>query len=618
MLRTIFLYTVILFLGIRVSFAQERPNIVWITTEDNSARWLRLYDAENGVPMPNVEKLADHGIVFNNAFSNGAVCSVARSTLLSGCYAPRVGSQFHRHAFAVPIPEGSKTYPEYFKEAGYYTANCHKEDYNFKVSNIWDESSRKATYKNRKPGQPFFQVWSLHDTHESRMHKLLDDRDEATLITKPNSVQLYPYHPNTPAFKKSYAHYYDKHRDDDQRIGKLLKQLEDDGLMDKTIIFYYGDHGGTLPRSKGYIYESGLQVPFVVYIPEKWKHLFPAQIGSRVDGFVSFVDFAPTVLNLAGIKVPEQMDGKPFLGKGVSLDELNKREETFGHADRFDEKYDLVRSYRKGKYKYMRSYQPFNMDGLFNDYRYKQIGYKEWRALYDAGKLNDVQKAFFEKRAPEALYNIETDPHEINNLANEPVYAEKLKEMRTLLLDKVQSLPDLSFYPEPYLEKEAGSNPVKFGLAHKADIEELIAIADLQLLPYKKAKSGIKKALKSANPWKRYWGIIVCSAFDKEAEAFVPQIKKMLDNDAENLVRMRAAESLALINGDNPVSAFESLLKGNQNPLEILLILNSATLLETLNPDLQFKFDAEALLKTAEGDKYKSDWIGRRIEFLSR
>ncbi|WP_068473006.1 sulfatase family protein [Saccharicrinis aurantiacus] len=617
-IKIVFLFVVFLLIIEGIS-AQEKPNIVWITTEDNSARWLRLYDAENGVPMPNVEKLADHGLVFNNAFSNGAVCSVARSTLLTGCYGPRVGSQFHRHAFAVPMPNGLRTYPEYFKEAGYYTANCAKTDYNFDVDvhGIWDACSKQASFRNRKPGQPFLQVWSLQDTHESRMHKLLDNRDESTLITRPNSVKIYPYHPNTPAFRKSYAHYYDKHRDDDKRIGALIQQLEEDDLMDNTIIFYYGDHGGTLPRSKGYIYESGLQVPFVVYIPEKWKHLFPAQAGERIDGFVSFVDFAPTILNLAGIEVPKQMDGIPFLGEGVKLSKLNKREETYGHADRFDEKYDLVRSYRKGKYKYMRSYQPFNIDGLYNDYRYQQVGYKEWRSLYDANKLNAIQSAFFEKRAPEALYDIEADPHETVNLAADPAYAKTLAKMRKGLSQQFLSINDLSFYPEAYLEKAALENPVQFGLDHHKEIAELMAIADLELKPFNEVKSDIKKALVSTNPWKRYWALIVCSSFGDEAKEFIPEAIQIVKNDSEVLVKLRAAEYLALIGEKNPVKIFETLLSNNQNPLEILLILNSATLLKTLDSDLEFVLNAEALLKTGGGDKNKEKWIQRRIEFLS-
>lgn len=603
--------------GVSASAAPARPNIVWITTEDNSATWLRLYDKEHGVPMPNVEKLAAHGLVFNRAFSNGAVCSVARSTLLSGCYTTRVGAQFHRKAVPVPFPDGLEAYPAYFRKAGYYTANCSKTDYNFNVDGeVWDACSKQASFRDRQPGQPFFQVWSLQDTHESRMHQLLDDRDPETLITRPSGVQLYPYHPDTPLFRKSYAHYYDKHRDDDVRIGKLIGQLEEAGVMDDTIIFYYGDHGGTLPRSKGYAYESGLRVPFVVYVPTKWQHLFPAPAGSRIDGFVSFIDFAPTVLRLAGIEVPDQMDGVPFLGKGVKLDELNRRDETFCHADRFDEKYDLVRTFRKGHFKYMRSYQPFNMDSLYNNYRYKQAAYREWHDLYVAGKLNAAQSQFFEARPAECLYDLAKDPNEVHNLAKDPQYAAQLKMMRGRLSEKVKSLPDLSFYPESYLTEVAFTNPVAFGQQHKADIAALVDVADLNLLSFAEARSGIAAALNSDDPWTRYWGLIVCSSFGKEAREFYNIAKALAGTDPEPLVRTRAAEFLGLTGQLDPIPAFQSILAECDTDIEVLLALNSATLMKTWLPELAFEFDEAAILKLAGEEKNNLDWLNRRLDYL--
>ncbi|WP_240729824.1 sulfatase-like hydrolase/transferase [Flavobacterium sp. ASW18X] len=595
---------------------QEKPNIVWITTEDNSAIWLKLYDPENGVSMPNVEALAAEGIVFNNAFSNGAVCSVARSTLISGTYAPRTGSQFHRNAFEVPLPEGLKSYPEYLKEAGYYMANCAKEDYNFELDGIWDDSSKQASYRNRKEGQPFMQVWSLHDTHEGSMHKRLDDYAITDLHRNPKEITVFPYHPNTPTFRKSYAYYYEKHRHDDTRIGELVAQLKEDQVLDNTIIFYYGDHGGVLPRSKGYIYESGLQVPLVVYIPEKWQHLFPAKAGSRVDGFVSFVDFAPTLLNLAGVAIPKQMDGKAFMGKDVSLQELNRQQLTIGHADRFDEKYDLVRSIRIGNYKYIRNYQPFNVDALYNAYRYKQKAYQEWLALYRKGALTATQAAFFKARPVEQLFNVSTDPHEIKNLANSPQFAEKLQELRKALNDKVKAWPDLSFYPESYLRQHAINNPVDFGQKHKKEIGELIAIANLELLPFTEAKAEIAKALKSDNPWKRYWALIVCSAFEEEAIAFTPIIRNLKENDDEVLVRLRAIEYLGLTAQENPVTALEKLLREKHGLLDNLMILNTASLFKTLDNQLTFKLNKELLLSSAEGDKNGEYWINGRIQFL--
>ncbi|MBI2479539.1 MAG: sulfatase-like hydrolase/transferase, partial [Planctomycetia bacterium] len=179
----------------------------------------------------------------------------------------------------------------------------------------------------------------------------------------------------------TYARYHDRIQAVDQEIGEVVDQLAADGLLEDTFVFYFGDHGGVLPRGKGYAYESGLHVPLVVRVPANWKHLVDAEAGTSVSGFVSFIDFGPTLLNLAGIDVPVAVDGRPFLGKGVSLDEVNRRDEAFGYADRFDEKYDLVRTLRKGKYEYVRSYQPFNFDGLQNNYRYKMLAYAEWREL---------------------------------------------------------------------------------------------------------------------------------------------------------------------------------------------------------------------------------------------
>ena len=329
---------------------QDKPNIVWIVSEDNSAKWLRLYN-EGGAPMPYVERLARVGITFNNAFSCAPVCSVARSTIISGCYAPRLGAQYHRKQATVAMPDGLKMFPWYLRKNGYHTTNNSKEDYNFHPADkkgVWDASSRKANYKNRKPGQPFFHVQNFGTTHEG---KTFGDPLKFQLKTDPAKVRLAAYHPDTPVFRRSYAHYLDNHMTVDTQIGAFLKKLEIDGLLDDTFIFYYGDHGGVMPGSKGYANESGLRVPMVVSVPKNWQHLAPTPTRTRVDGFVEFVDLSATVLNLAGVEIPTAIDGKPFLGKGVTLEELNKRDQSFGYADRFDEKYDLVRTLRKGKFR---------------------------------------------------------------------------------------------------------------------------------------------------------------------------------------------------------------------------------------------------------------------------
>lgn len=594
--------------------AQDTPNIVWLVSEDNSKHYLKLYE-EGGAPMPAIEKLAKEGIVFEHAFSNAPVCSVARSTIISGCYAPRVGVQYHRRMQFATLPQGLQMFPAYLRQAGYYTTNNSKEDYNFKKPyGVWDQSSRQASYRNRKEGQPFFHVQNFGRSHEGQLHFSKKKMETEKTITDPETVAVFPYHPNTPLYRYTNAKYRDLHMEVDTQIGEFIKQLAADGELENTIIFYYGDHGGVLPRGKGYIYESGLHVPMVVRFPKKWQHLAPATPGTRMDGFVQFVDLAPTVLNLAGISRPGQMDGRPFLGKGVKKSALNRKNLAFSYADRFDEKYDLVRAIRKGRFKYMRNFQPFNFDGLFNFYRYKMLAFKEWRELYDQGKLNEAQSQFFEARSAEALYDLDEDPHEINNLADNPAYAKILKQLRRTLDRQLKSMPDLSFYPEPYFLEKGLDNPVAFGQAGKKEIAKLINIANLSLKPFSKAQKGITKALDSDNPWERYWGLIVCSTFGEEAKPLYTKARKIASSDPEILVRTRAAEFMGLTGQKGLVSVLKDVLKKAKNQTEANLILNTVTLLQERRPDLSFDLSRDMF--PAQWTAKPNDLVNRRLEYL--
>lgn len=590
--------------------AADKPNVLWIMSEDNSVHYLKLF-SEHGAPAPNIEALAADGLVFEHAFSNAPVCSVARTTLITSCYGPRIGTQFHRRSKTAAMPEGLKMFPAYLREAGYYTTNNSKEDYNaIKSKEVWDNSSKKASWRNRPEGAPFFHVQTYTFSHESSLHFNERTFQEEPTKTDPDSVHLAGYHPDTPLFRYTHARYHDRMGVIDDAVGELVGQLEKEGLLEDTFIFYFGDHGGVLPRSKGYIYESGLHVPLVVRIPKNWAHLVDAKPNTRVPGFVSFIDFGPTVLNLAGVKVPEQVDGKPFLGEGVTMAEVNQRDESFGYADRFDEKYDLCRSIRKGKFHYIRNYQPFYPDGLQNNYRYKMLAYEEWRTLYHEGKLNEAQSQFFEARPAEQLFDVETDPHEVKNLADDPAFADTLKDLRGRLVAQVKGMPDLSMYPENYLYENVFDNPVAFGQAHKEEIGKLVNIADLSLLSFDEAKSGIEMALKSENPWERYWGLIVCSSFGEEAETMTGSAKAMLD-DPELLVRVRAAEFLGITGAGDPLPALYGVLKESTSDVEALLTLNTVAFLHDLKPK-GYAFDVSQVDFT----KFKGE-VDRRVEYLS-
>lgn len=590
--------------------AADKPNFVWIISEDNSHHYLEHF-FPGGAPTPNIVAMADHGVTYDHAFSNAPVCSVARSTLITSCHAPRIGTQYHRRSAMAPMPEGVRMFPAYLRDTGYYTTNNSKTDYNATPGkDVWDISSNKAHWRNRKAGQPFFHKVSYGQSHEGSLHFSRQQMENQKTTTDPTTVALPPYHPDTPTFRYTHARYRDNIRTIDGLVGKVLAQLEEDGELENTFVFYFGDHGGVLPRGKGYAFESGLHVPLVVRIPEHFKHLANAKFAARAKGFVSFVDFGPTLLNLAGAEIPNGIDGRPFLGENIAWDEVEARDTAFGYADRFDEKYDLVRTLRKGKFTYQRNYQPFNFDSLQNDYRYKMIAYREWRDLYQAGKLDAVQSQFHEPRAAEALYDIETDPHEVNNLATNPKYAETLGAMRTLLTGQVKAINDLSFHPEPHMVEAALENPVAFGKARAQEITSLIDLADLQLIPFKDAREKLKAALKSENPWRRYWACIVASTHGKPAAELTASIAELAAEDPNALVRTRAAEYLGLTGAGDPRPAIMAALKMSKSAVASNLILNTATLLQDGKPGYKFNITRADV---NQGGRY----VEARIAYLS-
>jgi len=590
----------------------EKPNFVWLISEDNSKHFLKLFD-EMGAPTPRIAGLAKEGLIFENAFSNAPVCSVARTTLMTACYGPRIGTQFHRKAVTVPMPEGVKMFPAWLREAGYFTTNNRKKDYNaVEGVGVWDESSNKASWRSRSAGQPFFHMQSFGVTHEGSLHfssaVLMNEKTK----TDPASVTLAPYHPDTETFRYTYARYHDRIQTMDEQIGRVVDQLAADGLLENTFVFYFGDHGGVLPGSKGYAKERGLHVPLVVRVPEKYRNVIDFEIGSRVDGFVSFIDFGPTLLHLAGLESPRTVDGIPFLGSGVNQLSLSRRDEAFGYADRFDEKYDLVRTLRKGRYSYVRSYQPFNFDGLQNNYRYKMLAYEDWRKRFEEGALNDVQRQFFEPQAAEGLYDIENDPHEVDNLALYPEYSSILLEMRGRLRGRLKSLPDLSFFPESELAARAFGNPPQFGQTNQGLIGQLIDVADLSLISFAEARDSLQNALNSPEPWIRYWGLIACSSHGGTAREFSDLARRMVGNDDTRLVRIRAAEFLGLIGEEDPRKVFLKELEDCQSGLEACLILNSVVLLQDGEPSYQFPRDAFKFGSSSESVG-KEGWISAKL-----
>ncbi|MEX2578981.1 MAG: sulfatase-like hydrolase/transferase [Verrucomicrobiales bacterium] len=600
--------------------ASDRPNIVWIVSEDNSKHYLELFD-ESGAETPNIAALAEHGLTFTRAFSNSPVCSVARTTLATGCYAPRIGTQFHRRSKPAELPGDLKLFPAYLRKAGYYTTNNSKKDYNaVETPGTWDESSNKATWRDRPDQeQPFFHMQSHTQSHESSLHFDEESYQNDKTVHDPDKVELPPYFPYTDIFRYTYARYLDNIVKIDDIVGETVAKLEEDGLLEDTVIFYFGDHGGVLPRSKGYLQESGLHVPLVVRIPENFSDLADGNHGEENAGFVNFVDFAPTVLKLAGLEVPEEMDGHAFLGDGVSLDEVAKRDSALGYADRFDEKYEMVRSLRVGDWKYIRSYQPYYPDGLQNNYRYKMLAYREWRDLYDRGELGREQRAFFEPKPAERLYDLSTDPHEVANLAKEDDQQARLVEMRETLQAKLADLPDLGFFPENILHDEAMEDPVAFGQENKARIARLMQTADLMLHPFADIHGQLERSLQDEDELVRYWAATVCATFGQAASELTANAKPLLKDDSP-VVRVRAAEFLGLVGETDPRSTLIDVVNNTDHPVEQMIALNAAALFHE-NPGLAYPFEADSFTSVQSGGNphrrilyFQNEWLEEASE----
>ena len=563
---------------------QSRPNIVWLITEDNSKHYLKLYD-KNGAAMPTVERLAENGLVFDNAFSNSPVCSTARTTLATGLYGSSIGTMNHRSYRKVTLPNDVEPFSQILKKAGYYTTNNAKTDYNFIDSQeFWDDSSRKANWRNRENGQPFFHVQTFGITHEGKLHFKKGAITNQATIHDPKTIKLAPIYPDTPTFRYTHAKTLDNHQQADKQMGKVIAQLKKEGVLENTFIFYFGDHGGVLPASKGYLFETGLSVPLVVRVPKNFKHLVGKGLDvakTRVWGMVSFIDFAPTVLELAGLPKPKEYPGHSFLSAQTSLADLNQRDEIYGQADRFDEKSDLVRSVRKGNFKYIRHYQPYYPDGLHNYYRYKQLAFQEWRNLFKQGKLTPQQAAFFEPNTPEALFDISKDPYEMNNLAEQTKFHSTLVELRTLLRTHQSQLPDLGFIAESKLvQTNIKGSFYEYGQSQNAHIQQLIDIANLQLNPFNEVREKLKSAISHKQEDIVYRGLISLTSFGSQGLEFAPSVKNLLAKSTSVRVKGRALEFLTLVDNFDPTTEFNQIYAQAAHDLEQVELLNIATLLK--------------------------------------
>ncbi|MEX0718633.1 MAG: sulfatase-like hydrolase/transferase [Planctomycetaceae bacterium] len=538
------------------SDAPQRPNIVWITCEDISAH-LGCYGHEHA-RTPHLDRFAEQGVRYRRAFATAGVCAPSRSCIITGMYQCALGSQHMRSK--ATLPEHIRGFPEYLREAGYYCTNNSKTDYNFQHRRqTWDESSGKAHWKHRRPGQPFFAVFNITGTHESQ---IWGGDPSAELREK---LELPPYYPDTPAVRRDWARYHELIAAMDRRVGELLAELEDAGLADDTIVFYYSDHGAGMPRAKRWLYDSGMHVPFIVRWPGKLNG------GTVEDRLVSFVDLAPTVLSLAGVPIPEHLQGKAFLGAKAA----EPREYVFAARDRMDERHDFVRAVRDRRFKYLRNYDHFQTQALHLDYAERNATMKELRRLHAEGKLDATQSRFLApSRPPEELYDLEGDPHEIRNLAGSPEHAETLDRFRRALEQWQIDIRDTGFLPEPELVAHAGREGI---YATVREDEELLPLARLHevsrlSIAGKESLPGLTRALKDESAAVRYRAAIGLLALGIDAASAKPALEQALEDESPS-VRIAAARALCgLGDADRGVKVLIEALGHPQGEARMLAI----------------------------------------------
>lgn len=505
----------------------RHPNILWITSEDNG-HYLKCF----GDPMartPNLDWLARGSTRYTHCFSNAAVCAPARQTLISGMYATSLGGQ-HMRSNAT-FPEGVHYFPKYPREAGYYTSNNSKTDYNGgpadrqgAMSAAWDDSSRKAHWRNRPEGKPFFSVFNIGSSHESNLFPNKWKKRE--LKTDPAKVKLPEYLPDLPETRRDLARYYDCLETMDASVGKILRELKADGLSEETIVFYFGDHGGSMPRGKSFTYDSGTRVPLIVHIPEKWKRFRATEPGGETDRLVSFVDFAPTVLSLAKIDAPKYMQGHPFLGSS------HARPRKFAHTfrGRRGERYDIVRGVRSKDFLYLRNYTPHLPVMQYNGYSFDIPGYVAWMKAVQEGNCLPVQAQWFAPKAREELYFTRGDPDNVHNLISDPKYVKILARHRAENERHMLAIRDSAFFPEGLAEREHS----------KYQDDEMYPLQRLQALATSMSAPKFLEAMKDDNPCVRYRGVMGCIVQGAKPTRSLEQLLE----DPEPLIRIQAARAL--------------------------------------------------------------------------
>lgn len=547
---------------------ETRPNILWLTFEDTSANELSIYGNQN-VKNPNLEKLAQDSLVFKYAYSNAPYCSPARSSLISGSYATTFGSDHHRAK--VPTPQDRIFFPALLKQAGYFTSNNKKRDYNVSLDNkalkqIWNEFDKNASYNSlqRKPNQPFFAVFNADMTHMSRLTSFhLQQRRDFSRDGIPHQAHPGNYLPDLPEVKSDYQFHLEGVFDVDRWLKFFIDDLKQQGLYENTIIFVYSDHGGSSPRGKGFIYNSGTQVPLVVRVPPKYQHLIQKDSDTLTDEVVEFVDFAPSVLSLAGIKPPAQMQGQAFMG------EYAQPAQKYAYTFRTNQEahFDPWRGVTDGRFNYFKTYLQRKPISLRNAFQWGMPSNMALDAYAHKNPNSSFNQAYYQIKQTEYLFDLKNDPDETNNLANHPNYQDQLSKMRHLVNNHLDTSNDLGFIPVAMKNKYGNWFNADFSYQDYIQLVDKVSGATVSDLAY------FEQYINSDNAIARFWAINgIAELAAKNALTQIPDYLQAAADDQNTAVSITAQEALVYlgkteyianllthINNDHGVSALETL-----------------------------------------------------------
>lgn len=561
-----------------LSFSQQKPNLLWLSCEDMGPHL--GFCGHPGVRTPHLDALAKKSTWFRKVWSHAPVCAPSRTGIILGRHASSVGAEPMRSM--VPLPRDVTMFPQELAKAGYHCSNNAKEDYSVeKPGKVWHESSARAHYRNRAPGQPFFAVFNDTITHESQI------RNAHAITRSPASVTLPPYWPDTPEVRRDWCQYLDRIEEMDARAGKRLAELEQDGLADSTIVVFFSDHGSGMPRHKRWAGNSGLRVPLLVHVPERWKSLAADHLkpGTASDRLAGLVDLGPSMLALAGIQVPPGLTGRDFLSRRAGPAPAI----LFGHRARMDERLDLVRAAFDGRFVLIRNFHLHRPHGQHVSYQFETPTTRIWKDLYDRGRLNPAQARFWGPREPEELYDLDSDPHETVNLVSDPARGADAERLRRHLRDHVTATRDLGFIPEGMLESLRGKSPplawgaldANYPLDRLYDAANASARRDGDL-------ARVTALASEKHPGFRYWAAMAAAARPMEAGALKPMLETLVADQSPS-VRIAAADALARASPGDAGKARETLLAAvslkDHGLAATLEALNALDAMGPLNPE---------------------------------